>query len=244
MKQPLPDFVIRGASCYMEEDPAKDWRTRVLFFGPTSVLDELHVHAGLLRGFVCPHPPHSHEHEELHIALSENLEFVFRDSDSQLEKAFPVEKGSLFYNDAELAHTIRNSASEPAAYLFARWKNRTRTYPSEIRKNFYYYPSSSRDNFRRSTGEGTETIEIYSGPSRYLPRLRALFTKVLAGGRIPFHRHAHEVIFMFLSGSVEILGRKLDAPGFAFMGSQVPHYIVNPGPEPAEYYAFELHGEA
>jgi hypothetical protein len=49
---------------------------------------------------------------------------------------------------------------------------------------------------------------------------------------------------MFISGSLEILGRKLQAPGFAFMGTQVPHYIMNHGPEPVEYYAIELHGEA
>jgi len=229
----------------MEENPATGWHRQTFFLGPTSFLEELCVHAGLLSGLVSPHPVHCHEHEELHIALSDNLEFVSCDKDSDVEKALQLGKGSLLYNDAEVAHTLRNKASRPAVYLFARWKNTTTTFPSEMKRpDFYYSPGSGSGDLRRSRHEGSETIEIYSGPSRYLPRLRALFTRILPGGVIPCHRHAHEVMFMFISGSFEILGRKLEAPGFAFMGTRVPHYIMNNGPEPVEYYAFELHGEA
>jgi len=228
----------------MEEDPPTGWHRQVLFSGPTSFLDELYVHQGLLSGYMEPHPPHCHEHEELHIALSENFEIVGRDADSGVEKALLVEKGALMYIDARIAHTMRNTAAEPADYFHVRWKNASRTFPSELESGLYYSPSSQSGEFKWSTRQGSETVEIYSGPSRYLPRLRMLFTRVLAGGVIPAHRHDHEVIFVFTSGSVEILGRKVDAPGFAFMGTQVPHYVFNHGPEPAEYYAFELHGEA
>jgi len=244
MKKPPPDFVIRGVPRVMEEDAETGWHRRSLFFGPTSCLDELYVHAGMLSGFVSPHPPHCHDHEELHIALSENLEIVDRDADFGVEKTLLVDKGALLYKDARIAHTMRNKASGPADYFHVRWKNASTMFPSEIKNNFYYCPGNRSREFKQSTRDGSETMEIYSGSSRYLPRLRALFTRVFPRGRIPFHRYAHEVLFMFISGVVEILGKKLEAPGFAFIGTRVPHFIVNHGPETAEYYAFELHQEA
>lgn len=245
MKQPLPDFIIRGIPRHMEEDPETGWHRRILFNGPTSFLDDLCAHGGLLSGHVTPHPPHCHEHEELHIALSENLEFVGCDADSEVEYVQPIDRGSLLFTDSNIPHSFRNNAPHPAAYLHIRWKNTPTTFPSEMKRlHFYYSPGSRSGDFRRSTHEGSETIEIYSGPTRYLSCLRALFVKLRPGSRIPFHRHAHEVIFIFISGSVEILGRKMDTPGFAFLGTRVPHYIVNHGPEPAAFYAFELHQEA
>lgn len=242
MKQPLPDFVIWEAPRHMEEDPETGWAIGILFFGPTSFLGELCVHTGLLSGHVMPHPPHCHEHEELIIALSENIEFVGCDADSDVQYARPVDRGSLLFTGSNIPHSVRNNASHPATYFHLRWKNTATGFPSEMQHlEFYYSPGSRSGDFKSSTHEDSETIEIYSGPTRYLPRLRALFTRILPGGVIPSHSHAHEVTFLFISGLVEINGRRLEAPGFAFMGSRVPHSIINHGQQPAEYYAFELH---
>ena len=229
----------------MEEDPETGWHIRILYLGPTSFLDELCVHVSLLSGHATPHPPHCHEHEELTIALSENLEILDRDSESDVEKAVLLDKGSLLFMGSKVAHTNRNTAPRPIDYFHVRWKNASTSFPSEMKgPDFYYSPGSRSGEFNRVTREGSETVEIYSGPSRHLPHLRALFTTIFPGGGIPLHRHAHEVLFLFISGSVEILGTKLEAPGFAFMGTRMPHSIFNHGTEPAEYYAFELHQEA
>ena len=245
MKQPVPDFVIRGAPRDMVEDPDTGWRRRVLFFGPSLLVDELCVHAGLLSGHVTPHPPHCHDHEELHIALSDNLEFIGCSPASDVVPAEPVDKGSLLFADSGIPHSFRNTASEPAAYLHVRWMKTAPSSRPEMRGlRVYYSPAVHSDTIPRSYQDGCETLEIYSGPSRYLSRLRALFIRLRPGGVVPVHRHAHEVIFVFMAGSAEILGKKVDAPGFAFIGSGVPHYISNHGPEPAELYAFELHQES
>ncbi|WP_028320826.1 hypothetical protein [Desulfatiglans anilini] len=244
MTQPVPDFVIRGVPRQEDINLVTGWHRQGLFYGPTSILDEVYVHAGFLAGFFSPHPPHCHEHEELHIALSDHVEILSRDAGSGVEKSVLADKGALLYLDARVAHTMRNRAADPVDYFHVRWKNTSRTFSSGIRKAFEYSPRKGSRGFKRTTGEGTETVEIYSGPTRYLPGLRVLFTKVLAGGRIPLHHHPHEVIFLFLSGSVEILGKRMDAPGFAFTGRQMPHYVFNHGPAPAEYYALELHPEA
>lgn len=245
LNQPTPDFVICGVPRHMEEDPETGWYRRKLFFGPTSFLDELCVHVGLLSGHVTTHPPHRHEHEELQIALSKSIEFVCCDADSAMGKALPIDKGALLFTDSDIPHTFRNTSSQPAAYLHVRWKN-TSSRPGRemMRLQFQFSPGGKGKMPWRPTDQGCETVEIYSGPTRLLPHLRALYIRLQPGGVIPFHRHAHEVIFALVSGSVDILGRKVDAPGFAFMGTLVPHCIDNRGLEAAELYTFELHPEA
>lgn len=243
MKQALHDFIIRTIPQQMEEEPETGWRRMILYFGPTSYLEELCVHTGLLSGHVMPHPPHSHEHEELHIALSDNFEFVGIKSKTEVEYTEPFERNSLFFHDSRILHSFRNNGSHPAAYFHVRWKKTAIACPPELEKHkFYYVPHRKSENFKKLPHGSSEIVEIYSGPTRYLPRLRVLYTKVLPGNMIPSHSHAHEVIFVIIHGSVEILGRKLDTPSFAFIGSHVPHYIFNSGTEPAEFYAIEFHG--
>lgn len=237
--------MIQGIPRHMPEDPNSGWYRRVYFLGPTSFLDELCIHAGVLSGRIAPHPPHCHEHEELHIALSEDLAFVVCDEGSDIENARPIDNGSAFFTDSSIPHSFRNTASQPGAYLHIRWKNKPKAVRTEMKRlQFYYSPVGQNKMVSKSVHGGPETDEIYTGPSLYLSRLRAIFIRLQAGDVIPLHRHPHEVIFVLINGSVEILGMKVDAPGFAFMGSEVPHHIINHGPDPAQLYAFELHPEA
>jgi mannose-6-phosphate isomerase-like protein (cupin superfamily) len=194
---------------------------------------------------VTPHPPHCHEHEELHISLSENLEFVFCETDSGSEKARPIDNGSVFYTRSNIPHSFRNTASQPAAYLHFRWKSKSEATRTEMKRlQFYYSPAGQREMSSSPGRDGVDVIELYNGPSLYLTRFRALFVRMAAGGVIPLHRHSHETIFAFVSGSVGFLGRNVDAPGFAFTGTQMPHSIINQCTETAQFYAFELHQEA
>jgi len=244
VKQPTPDFVIQSIPWNMEEDLNTGWRRQIFFFGPTSFLDELCIHAGVLSAHVAPHPPHCHEHEEVHISLSETLKFVVCEAGSDIENARSIDNGSVFFTDSSIPHSFRNAASPPAAYLHFRWKNESKA--SRAGKEplqFYYSPLDQNKMCGQSVHNGIGIDEIYSGPSLYLSRLRTIFMRLQAGDVIPLHRHPHEVIFILVSGSIEILGWKLDAPGFAFLGTQVPHHIINRGPDSAHLYAFELHQE-
>jgi quercetin dioxygenase-like cupin family protein len=245
IKQPPLDFVIQGIPRHMEEDLNTGWKRLVYFFGPTSFLDELLIHAGVLSAHVTPHPRHCHEHEELHIALSENFELLGREAVSDIENLRSVDNGSVFFTDSNIPHSFRNTASRPAAYLHIRWKNKFKKPRTEMKQLQFYYSTIGQNKMgMQSVHNGLAIDEIYSGPSLYLSHFRAIFMRLQAGDVIPLHRHPHEVIFVLSSGSIEILGRKMDAPGFAFMGTQVPHHIINHGPETAQLYAFELHPEA
>ena len=239
-RQRPPDFVIQAIPRDMAEDPGTGWNRRIFFLGPTTFLDELCIHAGVLSGHMTPHPPHCHEHEEVHIALSGNLEFISGEEGSDIVNATPVDNCSIYFTNSKIPHSFRNAAPGPSAYLHLRWRGT----PKEARAEgsllkFYYSPAG----LGPLTGKGPEVHEIFSGPSVYLSHLKAMLVRLPAGGSVPFHRHPHEVIFALISGSVEILGKKIDAPGFAFMGTRMPHHIINKGPGPAQFYAFELHQE-
>lgn len=244
MKHPSPDFLIRAIPRNMDENPDTGWNLGIIYSGPTSFLDELLIHAGVLSGQKTPHPPHCHDHEELHINLSEHFEFVSNDAFPDNDIFKPLDRNSLVFTDSNISHTLRNAGSLPGLYLHIRWKNKTRT-PGmdEKRKRFYFSPSGQDVMHKHSTRNGVDVVDIHSGPSLFLPEFKALFITIPVGESIPLHRHHHEVIFVLVTGSVEILGRSVDAPGFAFMGSQMPHHVTNHGTEPAELYAFELHQE-
>ena len=244
IKKTPPDFVIQNIPRHMDEDPNTGWNKRIFCFGPTSFLNELCIHAGVLSAHVTPHQPHCHEHEEVLISLSENLDFVVCEAGSDIENARPIDNGSMFFIDSNIPHSFRNTAFQPAAYIHLRWKNESKASCAETKRlQFYYSPVGQNKMYAQSVHQGINSDEIYSGPSLYLSRFRALFIRLKAGDMIPLHRHNHEVIFVLISGSVEILGRKVEAPGFAFMETQVPHHIINQGPDPAQLYAFELHQE-
>lgn len=237
----IPDFIIQELPRRLEEEPESGWFRRILYFGPTALVDELCVHYGVLSSYVTPHPPHRHDHEEIHIALSDTLEHVSPGADAVTECTGKLEKGSLVFTDSELPHTFRNAGSEPAAYLHVRWKQNSPFAGGTPGLRVYYPDALRRSAYCGTWDEWGERIEIHSGPTRYLFRLTVRFFTLNAGCSIPLHRHGHEVLFALVSGFVEILGKSLNAPGVAFMGRHTPHYIVNHGPETAKLYAIEFH---
>lgn len=234
-------FIIQGMPARLEEMLVPGWHMGVLYSGPTAFIDELLVHVGVLDGHLAPHPPHRHDHEELHISLSDRLEYVCRDGDSGEERVLALAKGSIFFIDSLEPHTVRNAGDAPAPYLHVRWK-RTNPVPQGkpgLRIS-YQGPGPWGADLAIPPGSRRE-LEIYSGPTRFLSKMTLRSVVLSAGGEVPLHRHDHEVAFALAEGAVEILGKRVDAPGFAFMGSRVPHCLRNSGPTPAFFYAIEFH---
>jgi quercetin dioxygenase-like cupin family protein len=236
-----PDFVIQEIPRQLEEDPVTGWHRQIVHFGPTGLMDELCVHSGVLSAHMTPHPPHRHDHEEIHFALSDDIEFVHLDEGLDVERASALKQGSVFFCDSTVPHTFRNSGKMPVSYLHVRWKQRIPFVDGKPGLRFSYPDTGLNGIFPATSGEGFESIEIYSGPTRYLSRLNARFLTLQSGCVIPLHRHDHEVLFALVSGCVDILGKKLDAPGFAFMGTRTPHSIINHGSTLAGLYVIELH---
>ncbi len=235
------DFVIRGFPAQLGEGPAPGWQMSLLYYGPTAFMDELMVHAGALAGHLTPHPPHRHDHEELHVALSDHLEQVTRDDESGVERSLPLPRGSVYFTDSHELHTFRNTGDAPAPYLHLRW--RRGSLPTGSRPGLRFFHTGRRDEGEggRIPGEAGENREVYSGPSRYFSRITLRSFTLPPDGWVPLHRHDHEVAFILVEGAAEILGRRVDAPAIAFMSRQMPHGIHNPGSVPAWLYALEFH---
>jgi quercetin dioxygenase-like cupin family protein len=199
----------------------------ILHAGPTAFLDELFVHVGELDGGLTPHPPHRHEHEELQVALCDHIRHVAREDDTGEEEDRLLPWGSFVFTDSNLAHTFRNAGAEPGRYLHLRWRKAT--------------PDAGARSGLRVVHEGREDVEIYSGPSRYLSRITLKSFTLPAGGVVPKHRHDHEVAFVLVDGAAEVLGKRIEAPAFAFMKPGMPHGFRNPESATAWLYAVEFH---
>lgn len=235
------DFFIRGGPYRMQAGPAPGWSMEILFSGPTAFVDELMAHIGELDGFLSPHPFHQHDHEELHFALSNRMEFLIRDENLAAERVMSLSAGSVVFTDSRVPHTFRNVGAVPAAYLHLRWKQSEPAVSGKPGLWFFDQGPPSGMAERVSPENGAVERIIYSGPTRYLSGIILKYIELPSGGRVPLHRHDHEVVFALVAGAMEILGRKIEAPGFAFMGSGVPHCLNNPGPVPALFYAVEFH---
>jgi hypothetical protein len=235
------DFIIRGSPIQLETGPTCGWRMGILYSGPTAFLDELTVHIGMLDGRLSPHPPHGHDHEELHFALADHLEFVKDGVDGKMEEAKALAWGAVCFADSRMAHTFRNVGDDPASYLHLRWKRKDPA--GRGKPGLWFFDPGPAVILANPAPPGDHVIErvIYSGSTRYLSSITLKCVVLPPGGRVPLHRHDHEVVFAFIAGSVEFLGKGIDAPGFAFAGSQVPHGVNNPGPVPAAFYAVEFH---
>lgn len=235
------DFIIRGRPDQLQAGPAPGWRIKILFHGSTAFLDELMVHVGALDGHLSPHPLHQHDHEELHFALSDSIEFVIGDDVSEAEQTLALAKGSVVFTDSHAPHTFRNIGNAPASYLHLRWKRNEPAVSGKPGLWFLDQGTSSGIADPASSDDGSVERIVYSGPTRYLSRITLKRIELPSGGQVPLHRHDHEVMFALVDGAVDILGRRVVAPGFAFMGSRVPHCLNNPGPAPAALYAVEFH---
>lgn len=238
-----PDFIIRGSPGQLQAGPAPGWRMGFLYDGPTALLDELTVHVGVLEGHLSPHPPHRHDHEELHFALSDRIAFVSGDGASQ-QAPIVMARGSVCFTDAHEAHTFLNVSADPASYLHMRWRRHAQAAPGEPRPRLYD-PGPGR-GIEDPAVFGKDALDriIFSGPTRFAPRFTLKCVVLPRHSHIPLHRHDHEVAFAVVAGAVEVLGWKIESPGFALLGSRVPHGLSNPWPQPAVVYAAEFHGQA
>jgi len=169
------------------------------------------------------------------------MEFLIRDENLTAERALALSAGSVVFTDSHVPHTFRNVGAAPAAYLHLRWKQSEPVVSGKPGLWFLDQGPPSGMAVRASPENDAVERIIYSGPTRYLSRIILKRIDLPAGGRVPLHRHDHEAVFALVAGTTEILGRRVEAPGFTFMGSRVPHYLNNPGPAPVSFYAVEFH---
>ena len=88
---------------------------REVFFERTPMLDRLDCHITTLNPGESPHPPKSHDGEELIIIKEGTIEAI------QNDKTNRVSAGSLLFELPDEVQGLRNVGQTPATYYVIRW---------------------------------------------------------------------------------------------------------------------------
>ena len=221
----------------LAHDPERGWKPYHMFNGATPIVEELSCHASVLSPGHVPHAPHSHEEEELLIALQGEAELIISDGPSidhaRTEKLSP---GSFIYYPRSQHHTIRNSGASPITYLMFKWRGAALNGERPAGTRIFHYRAGAQDN-----SKSFHARPIVEQTTAYLDKLHAHLTTMQPGAGYAPHIDAHDVAIVVLSGQVETLGQIVKPHGVIFYAAGQPHGLRNIGAEPAEYLVFEFH---
>lgn len=238
-KLPALTSSIHPINLPLAEDRERGWRRYPLFLGTTPSLASMSCHAAVLSPGQSPHPPHSHQDEELLIVLSGRAELLVGDRPSyEVARAIPVEAGDFAYYQALQHHTIRNASNAPVTYLMFRWHGRIPGVGGpRLQSKVYRRPGAP-------AGDGTrpfKTRELFGAPTRWLGKLHCHTSRLEPGGGYAAHVDPYDVAILVQSGRVETLGREVGPGGVIYYPRDELHGMRNLGDEPARYIVFEFH---
>ncbi|HEX6107604.1 MAG TPA: cupin domain-containing protein [Gemmatimonadales bacterium] len=242
---PAPDGAVRPAVStvihrfVLPAAPEEPWTRVPAFRGPTRTLARMACHASVLAPGHSPHLPHAHGDEELLIPLRGDVELVIaRAPDDPAPKIEPLGPGAFVYYAAGQHHTIRNSGTEPAAYVMFRWHGPPVEGGPAMDTAIVRYVQEPADAGQAATRRQA----LLRGPTGCLGQLRSHLTVLQPGAGYEPHVDAYDVGIVLLSGRVETLGEEVAPPAVVYYAAGEPHGMRNVGDEPARYLVFEFRG--
>jgi uncharacterized cupin superfamily protein len=226
----------------LAENPERGWQRYPLFVGTTPSLASMSCHAAVLSPGHSPHPPHSHQDEELLIVLNGEAELLVSDRPSyEAAHAIAVKAGDFAYYHALQHHTIRNASTAPVTYLMFRWHGRIPSVGGQpLRSNIYRSPPPAEASAVRPF----QTRSLFGAPTRWLGKLHCHTSRLEVGGGYAEHVDPYDVAILVQSGRVQTLGGKVGPGGVIFYPKGERHGMRNAGDQPARYLVFEFHPAA
>jgi quercetin dioxygenase-like cupin family protein len=219
-------------------DREKGWKPYPLFHGATADLQRLGCHVSVLTRGSCPHPPHTHDDDELLLMLAGEAELLLPDDPDGPERR-RLAPGELVYYPAQFPHSLVGASEEPATYLMFKWLSP----PTGAEK---VLPFGQYDLLEPGApAAGAKPLHrrpLFEGATRGLRQLHAHVSTLAPGAGYPPHADAYDVAIVVLEGEVETLGQRIAPFGVAFCPAGELHGMHNPGPGAARYVVFELHG--
>ncbi len=239
---PLWPCWIRSIDSIPETMKDAGWTIRPLARGRTPGMQSLKCHVSRLAPGTIPHPPHTHEDEELLVVLNGELELMTGEAGStRADMNRPIRAGQLAYNAAELLHTMRAVGSEPAEYVVLKWRAETTGQPGdELASAVYPFWPVTLEVKR----PGRQRHQILGGPTRYLGRLSSHLTVLEPGGGYDPHRDPYDVAIVVLEGTLETLGQRVGPRSVVFYPAEERHGARNVGSSPSRHLVFEFHPPA
>ncbi len=217
-------------------DAVTGFRPHHQFRGATSNLTLLSCHVSRLEAGVSPHPPHTHEEEEILVALTGSPQITYDDAAGRHVRR--LAPGDFAYYPTGRAHTLEAVGESPAEYLMFKWSGPRcdgDTLDAAVWSMMTELPADSG---------GLRATTTLEGHTSYLHRLHGHLSVLGPGAGYDAHYDFHDVAIVLLEGTVVSLGTKIAAPAVLFTSGGHPHGMHNPGPTAARYLVFEFHGNA
>jgi len=249
----LVNFRKSGSSTFLDNqvchldlpltpDEEKGWRPYPLFKGFNKNCRYLTCHVSVLTQGSCPHPPHTHEDEEILLLLQGEVDLVLREDKTLKEdKLRRLKPGQFVYYPLNFPHTLRTVSKDPAHYLMFKWKmEHKRKGPH---KDFEKY-EVPHQGIGATSNSGFDYRLMFEWTTAYMSKLHCHMTHLSPGAGYDPHADPYDVAIVLLEGEVETLGKRTGPLGVIYYQAGEPHGMRNPGMTVAKYLVFEFHGNA
>ena len=230
---------VRPIGLPLAERPTGGWQPYPLFRGSTPVLETLSCHTAVLSPGHSPHPPHSHQDEELLIVLDGKAELLIAERPTyDGARAVSVQAGDFAYYRALQHHTIRNRSAAPVTYMMFRWHGRVPAIGRELLRSKVFRSERPREAI---AAQGFAVQKLFEGPTRWLGKLHCHQSRLAPGAGYAAHADAYDVAILIRSGRVETLGIEAGPGTVIHYPKGELHGMRNVGEVAAHYLVFEFH---
>jgi quercetin dioxygenase-like cupin family protein len=216
------------------------WQHSSVFCGRTAHVPLLSCHVSVLSPGHCPHPPHTHEDEEVLLLLQGEADVILPANGAGTgEERRRWKAGQVVYYPAHFAHTLQTVSVHPAKYVVFKWQGGpTRPGPHVAFGQFEWRGPVEDSQLR----EGFCPRVLFEGPTAYLEKLHCHVSTLTPGAGYDPHCDAYDVAIVVLEGEVETLGQRAGPYSVVFYAAGEPHGMRNSGRATAKYIVFEFHG--
>jgi quercetin dioxygenase-like cupin family protein len=221
-------------------DSENGWKPYSILSGSTADMWRLSCHASALAQGHCPHPPHTHDEEEILLVLAGEVDLILptaQTADGKERRR--LRPGQFVYYPAHFAHTLETVSEDEANYVMFKWHSGKTESASPLVFGQFNFSGHLAE---ASAENGFRTRLVFEGPTAYLRKLHCHISTLSPQAGYEPHVDAYDVAIIVLEGEVETLGDRVGSHGVIFYPAGEPHGMYNPGKSTAKYIVFEFHG--
>jgi mannose-6-phosphate isomerase-like protein (cupin superfamily) len=221
-------------------DSERSWKAYHVYNGSTPGLETISCHASVLKQHQRPHPPHTHEEEEILLLLSGEVDIILPALKGALgDQSKRLQPGHCVYYPANFPHTLETISEEPANYLMFKWR---KDHIDDGERGLSFGHFNLLEYLKNLQGmEGFSTHRVFEGPTAFLRKLECHVSTLSPKAGYEPHVDSHDTSIFVLEGEVETSGERVGPHGVIFYAAGEPHGLRNPGDRTAKYVVFEFH---
>jgi mannose-6-phosphate isomerase-like protein (cupin superfamily) len=232
-----PQLDARIEPIDLGDAPTDTHQASILFDGPTATGLHMIAHVSMLAKDHTPHPPHTHQEEEVLVVLRGRLAVHLVDEPGSPARVEQLAAGGILHYPLDQLHTITGQSDEAARYVILKW----RSHRISRRSNLLGVHLAERVDPDPVDGRLAAQV-IFEGSTRYLRRLHCHRSTVPPGGGYEPHADAYDVAIVTLDGTIETLGERVGPNSLVWYPMGSSHGLRNVGDDNAHYVVFEFHG--